>query len=88
MTDPDVAAAEQHAARELARRLAGVTSLRDVDAAATDYVAWLREQGWRPPLGGPSPLARGRPDPEAAHRGAQRAREALGLTVDRPEETR
>lgn len=49
--DPDMAAAVRRATVELTRRLAPVTTLRDPWAAAENFVAWLREQGWRPPLG-------------------------------------
>jgi hypothetical protein len=48
--DPDLAAAVEAAVDHLARRLKAVSPLADPRAAAAEYVAWLRDQGWRPPL--------------------------------------
>jgi hypothetical protein len=78
VTDPDLTAAENAAIRELAARLRPVTTLRDPDHAAADYVAWLRQAGWRPPLPAqPAIPPTGRRDPEVTRRGVRAAREAL-----------
>lgn len=72
MTDQEQA--RDHAARELARRLEHVTSLADPLAFARDYWADATAHGWYwrdpPPPANP-------PDPDAAHRGAELARDLL-----------
>jgi hypothetical protein len=45
VTDQDEAA--ERAAKELARRLGPVTTLRDPYAAGMDFMAWLQSQHWR-----------------------------------------
>lgn len=69
--------AQEREAQELARLLAGVTSLADPLAWARRY--WRgrtqdRYWRWRPPPPGIKPTA---PNPDAYERGAPRARQAL-----------
>jgi hypothetical protein len=80
VTDPDTHAAIDRAIRLLAVRLAAVSPLADPQAAARSFVDELMagDDRWRPiPL---PPEAAARRDPDAYHRGAQRARAALTRT--------
>lgn len=68
--------ARDRAIRELARLLAPVTSLKNPEAAAAQYVDWLYANHFRyiPPPPGITPP---KPNPDAYERGAAEARARL-----------
>jgi hypothetical protein len=91
VTDPDISRQEQRAAAELARRLTAFANellARDLDAFAAAFIADMRAEGWRPPLG-PPPTRRTHV-PEVAKavtaRGYAEARKGLGLPDPDPQE--
>ena len=59
--------AREHAARELARRLTPVTTLKNPDAAAHDFINWMAEHDWRHVPRQPSLANAGTGAPPEAH---------------------
>lgn len=91
VTDPDIERQEQRAATELARRLKAFATelcVRDLEAFAAAFVADLRAEGWRPPLGPPPARHPHVPEvrKEITARGYDLARKGLGLTDPDPQE--